>query len=124
MEIYVAAKYQDRDRVRELYYELSYLGHEITVDWTNQDKYPNDAPAEKLKGFAEDDVRGVKEAKLLIALMTIKYEYKGLWVELGIALGKGIPVWVIGDAGDSCLFMNHPLVRKFNCISEVLKELT
>ena len=120
MEIYVAAKYQDRDRVRELYYELSYLGHEITVDWTNH----NDVSPEKLTEYAVEDVGGVKEAKLLIALMTIKYEYKGLWVEMGIALGKGIPVWVIGDAGDSCLFMNHPLVRKFNCISEVLKELT
>ncbi len=120
MEIYVAAKYQDRDRVRELYYELSYLGHEITVDWTNH----NDVSPEKLTEYAVEDVGGVKRAKLFIALMTIKYEYKGLWVELGIALGRGIPVWVIGDDGDSCLFMNHPLVRKFNCISEVLKELT
>ena len=79
--------------------------------------------AEKLKGFAQDDVWGVREADLFIALMTIRYEYKGLWVEFGIALGKGIPVWVIGSAGDSCIFMNHPLVRRFNSISEVLKEL-
>ncbi|KKL72732.1 hypothetical protein LCGC14_2081950, partial [marine sediment metagenome] len=49
--------------------------------------------------------------------------YKGLWVEMGIALGEGIPVWVIGTAGDSCIFMNHPLVRKFVDINAMFEEL-
>lgn len=119
MKIYVAGKYQDRDRVRVVYQILREHGHEITLDWTNHNIYPNDAVAEKLSGFAQDDVSGVLSADLFIGLMTIPYEYKGLWVEMGIALGKGIPVYIIGNAGDSCIFTNHPLVKKFTEIFEV-----
>ena len=55
MKIYVAGKYQDRDRVRSIYQLLRENGHEITIDWTNHDICPNDAVSEKLKVFAEDD---------------------------------------------------------------------
>lgn len=113
MKIYVAGKYSDRDRVRYIHQNLKEMGHEITVDWTNHDIYPNDATAERLSQFAQDDVRGVKEADLYIGLMTIPFEYKGAWVEMGLALGKGIPIYIIGNAGDSCIFMHHPLVWKF-----------
>ena len=123
MKIYVAGKYQDRVRVKSIHQEIRRIGHEITLDWTNHNIYPNDAVAGKLKGFAKDDVWGVKEADLFIGLMTEKYEYKGLWVEMGVALGKGIPVWIIGSAGDSCIFMNHPLVTRFSGIPILMAEL-
>jgi len=123
MKIYVAGKYQDRDRVRFIHQLLREQGHEITIDWTNHDIYPNDAIAEKLSQFAQDDVWGVLNADIFIGLMTLPFEYKGLWVEMGIALGKGIPVYVIGDAGSNCIFHNHPLVKKFADIQECCNSL-
>ena len=45
MKIYVAGKYQDRARVKLLHASLRELGHEITLDWTNCEVYPNDAIA-------------------------------------------------------------------------------
>ena len=123
MNIYVAGKYQDRDRVRYIHQLLREQGHEITIDWTNHDIYPNDAVAEKLAGFAKDDVWGVKEADVFIGLMTLDYTYKGLWVEMGIALCKGIPVKIIGTAGDNCIFINHPLVEKYVDIQSAVGSL-
>ncbi len=118
MKIYVAGKYQDRDMVCFIYRILRKKEHEITLDWANHDIYPDDAVAEKLGQFAQDDVRGVLEADLFIGLMTIPYEYKGLWVEMGIALGKDIPVYIIGKAGDSCIFVNHPLGTRLRDIQD------
>ena len=123
MKIYVAGKYQEREQVRGIYRELRDKGHKITVDWTDHDIYPHDAVAERLSDFAEEDVRGVKEADLFIGLMTNDHVYKGLWVEMGVALGEGMPVWIIGMAGDTCIFMNHPRVRKFSEVREVLEAL-
>ncbi len=124
MKIYVAGKYEDKDRVRFIHQLLIQMGHEITLDWTNHEIYPNDAIAERLLEFASDDIKGVKEADLYIGLMTIPYQYKGLYVEMGVALGKGIPVYIIGSAGDSCIFINHPLVKKFQDIQDCCKVIS
>ena len=122
MKIYVAGKWEDRDQVRLVHQELRRLGHEITVDWTDHD-YPTDDIESILESYTLDDIWGVKEADLFIALMTVNYLYKGAWVEMGVALGKGIPVLVIGKAGDSCIFMNHPLVRKLDSFSDLEEAL-
>ena len=123
MRIYVAGKYCERFFVKEIYKLLEERGHEITVDWTNHNVYPNDSSPDILATFADDDLRGVLEADLFIGDVLNQHEYKGLWVEMGIALGKGIPVWLIGENGDACIFSNHHTVRKFKGISEMLKAL-
>ena len=114
MKIYVAGKYAERDKVKIVYGELESLGHTITVDWTNHDIYPNDAVAEKLGLFASDDVHGVLGADIFVACMLNDHAYKGLWVEMGVALGANKPVLIVGSAGDSCIFANHSNVKKFS----------
>lgn len=123
MKIYVAGKYCERYFVREIYKLLIDKGHEITVDWTNHDVYPNNSPVDILGTFADDDLRGVLEADLFIGDVLNKHEYKGLWVEMGIALAKGIPVWLVGEYGNECIFANHHTVRKFKSVSEMLEAL-
>ena len=63
MRIYVAGKYEDRLIIRSIHKTLIKMGHEITVDWTNHDIYPNDAAALKQSQFAQDDVIGVLDAE-------------------------------------------------------------
>jgi len=123
MKIYVAGKYSERDNIRLVFKALEKLGHTITLDWTNHDIYPNDAVAERLGEFANDDVEGVRNADCLIACLLNHHEYKGLWVEMGIALGYNKPVYIVGEAGDSCIFTNHKLVKKFNNFQKLYKEL-
>lgn len=123
MRIYVAGKYQEREFVRTIYDKLKLMGHSITVDWTNHDVLPEDDIKELLGKFAEEDIAGVTEADLLIAVLVNQHEYKGLWVEMGVALGLEKPVYILGSEGDSCIFANHPLVRKFNKLNELLVAL-
>lgn len=40
-------------------------------------------------------------------------------MEIGEALAMAIPVLGVGNQGDSCIFMNHPLVTKFTTLSEL-----
>ena len=123
MKVYVASKYQERETIRELYDILRSHGHEITVDWTNHDVFPDDAEEEKLGEFACDDVRGVQECDSMIIYMVNEHQYKGAWVEMGVALALNKPVFVLGNAGDSCIFMNHSLVRKYICFVKLLEYL-
>jgi nucleoside 2-deoxyribosyltransferase len=119
MKFYVAGKYGEREHIRLVFKELQKMGHEITVDWTNHDVYPNDAIAEKLGQFAEDDCDGVRNCDALIACLLNSHEYKGLWCEMGGALILGKPVYIVGEAGDSCIFTNHRLVTKFKSFPEL-----
>lgn len=118
MKFYVAGKYQERDYVRLVFRELEKLGHNITLDWTNHDIYPNDAIALKLGQFAADDVEGVRQADAFIGCLLNDHKYKGLWVEMGVALALGKPCYLVGSAGDSCIFSNHRLVKKFSSFPE------
>lgn len=119
MKFYVAGKYQERDCVRLVFKELEALGHIITVDWTNHDIYPNDAVEQKLGLFAHDDIEGVREADAFIGCLLNDHVYKGLWCEMGAALALGKPVYLVGSAGDSCIFANHKLVKKFKTFQEL-----
>ena len=59
-----------------------------------------------------------RECDAIICVLETPYIYKGLWVEMGVALALDKPVYVVGNAGDSCIFMNHPLVKKLGTWEE------
>ncbi len=117
--IYVAGKWQERERIRGIHRALRGLGHKITVDWTGHEEDDTEFPS----GYAVEDVRGVQNADLFIGLFANKHEYKGALVEMGVALGLNIPVYIIGHAIDSCVFSAHPLVHTFDSLDELLNEL-
>lgn len=118
MRFYVAGKWEDRYNVRLVQTILINHGHEITCDWTPHGEDDLGYPS----GYAIEDINGVVSADMYIGLFRDKYDYKGALVEMGVALGCGIPVYIAGDAIDSCLFVYHPLVKKFDTIEELLKE--
>ena len=117
MKFYVCGKYSERKQIRIIMDELEKMGHEITCDWTPH------TDMNKAEGYAIDDIWGVVDADAVIAIMLNKNDYKGLWVEVGAALGNIIPVYIVGNAGDSCIFVHHPLVKKFPTLFDLYAYL-
>lgn len=107
MKFYVAGKYSEREQIRLIMSELEKMGHKITEDWTKH------TDMNKANIYAQADIGGVTKSEVIIAIMLNTNDYKGLWVEVGCGLGQDKRVYIVGNAGDSCIFVHHPLVRKF-----------
>lgn len=102
MNIYVATKWENMGRARETMALLTRQGHHITYDWTRCEQF---SPEQALR-----DVQGVLDADALVFLADEGFQYKGAYVEFGIAVARGIPIYVDGPAIDTCLFVRLPQV--------------
>ena len=126
MRVYVASKYEERTRrVPEVYAALLEDGHVITHDWTGESD--ENIPPREVDAYhaacAADDIDGVMRADALVLLPHDRG--KGLYVELGIAFARKIPVicWKYdGDLPD-CIFFMHPDVIVVDSLEEVVETL-
>ena len=112
MRIYVASKFEEAPRVRSVMTSLRLAGHTITFDWTHGEQLS----AEQ----ANLDVQGVLDAEALVFIAEIPLRYCGALVEFGLALGRGIPIYVMGHCIDQCIFMQLPQVHRG--IEDLLKH--
>ncbi len=105
MRIYVASKFEEQERVREVMGQLVAAGHVITYDWTTNEQI---SPEQ-----ARKDVMGVFSADALVLIAEKDLNYCGALVEFGMALTREIPIYVLGSAlDDRCIFMRLPnLIR-------------
>lgn len=93
MKFYVAGKFLDYVRVRKMVDFLVTYGHKPTYDWTRTDEFdasgepintdPHALTEEKLRWYADNDVRGVQEAEFMVILAD--GELCGAWIEMGVA---------------------------------------
>lgn len=123
--IYVAAKFEEKERVRDAYALLRTAGHEITCDWTKEDD--TGKTGDELDRYhaecAERDLEGVAEAD---ALVIFPHENgKGLYVELGVALAAAIPIICVSEDGTlpNCVFLKVEDVRHVRTIDEAIRVL-
>lgn len=119
MKIYVAGKWEEREEVRKLQQQLRHLGHQITVDWTWHERDDPGFPTQ----YAVDDIKGVIACNAYVGIFKNGLSYKGALVEMGVALACGKMVFIIGHAIDSCLFVSHPSVQKFETELEFISFL-
>jgi hypothetical protein len=117
MKVYVGAKYCEKGAAKRLMKVLKAQGHKVTVDWTQHTKVDK----ESLALYATEDVKGVQRCNAAIFIMERPHKYKGCFVEMGVALGKGHKVIIIGHAGDSCVFVDHPKVMVIKNMEEFLR---
>lgn len=109
MDIYVAGKTDDWERVRQVQQMCERLGHNITYDWTKtvEEVGPDEgltASEEFRCECAEYDRQGTRASDLLIMLC-----YPGLCgtlIECGMAIGLGIPVLVLGEPERNSVFFS------------------
>lgn len=105
MQLYVAGKFEDTERVRDVQDELVAVGHTISFDWTRDEDGFTSVQATR-------DMMGVMTADALVFVAEEPLAYKGAYVEFGIALARGIPIYVLGNGIDDCLFMTLPQVHR------------
>ena len=103
MRLYVAAKWEDRPNARRWMDMLERAGHTITYDWTHAEQMSREQ--------AEKDRDGVLSADAVVVVAERDLRYCGTVCEMGMALAKGIPVYLTGHALDKCIFVKLPLVR-------------
>jgi len=119
MKIYVAAKWEDRPRVQQIYQVLRELGHTITYDWTACDQFSIDQ--------AIHDRQGVMDAEGFVFIAEKDYPFKGAYVEFGMACARNIPCYILGTPDgttiDKCIFVQLPNVQVFTSIERLLAAL-
>jgi hypothetical protein len=125
MKIYVAGKFEDYRRVREIQELARKHGHTITFDWTvvaAMVENTGQRPTEDLeRENAGKDLWGVKTAHLLIALH--HPEALGTLIEVGIAFGTGKQIWLVGPWGHS-VFWADPNVMKVEAQADWQAQLS
>lgn len=108
MRIYVAAKWEEKEKARQVMDMLEAAGHTITYDWTQCSVCDREQ--------AERDRDGVLTADAFVGIFERDLAYCGALVELGMALGRGIPCFLIGNAIDvergKCIFTQLPNIRR------------
>lgn len=115
MKIFVAGKFEEKERVRRAMTFLKSKGHEITCDWTQAtlEGLTDIELRAHYRKHARIDMQGVEEAELFVLLL---HEHgKGLWTELGMALMKHIPVIVSQPNPEvDAIYLYMPQVTIFN----------
>jgi len=121
MKFFVSGKVGVEGDVRAAMKALKDAGHEITFDWTKIDQLrPYDENAEASREAALKESRGVENSDVLIILA--HDQGVGMYVELGIAIGSGIPVRVVTNVESRTMFFHHPLVKKVDSLDQILNE--
>jgi nucleoside 2-deoxyribosyltransferase len=123
MKFFVSGKVGDDNITKTVMKALKNAGHEITFDWTTIEHLrPYDENATACRDAAVSESRGVKNADVLVIIAHNKGI--GMYVELGIAIGLGIPIRVVTKVESQTMFFHHPLVKKVSDIDEVIKEFS
>lgn len=122
IKVYVAGKWEDRERVREVMRILKEDNFEITCDWTTHE-YPPVGEEYKLAFYAIQDIEGVLKAEALLIMAEKEYNYRGALVEMGVALGKRIPIYVVGHGLDGCIFLEMPQVWRCDTLDKAILYL-
>jgi hypothetical protein len=129
MNIYVAGKFQEYERVRTFIDSTLALGHTISFDWTRTSEFDDyghpittdsNLPIEVQQVHAVNDVNGVKNAEMIIVLG--HENLTGAMIELGIAIQENKPAWIV-DQKRWTIFYSLPNIKHCSHESEALRML-
>jgi len=88
MKFYVASSIRNIDQVRYVSEKLKDKGYIHTYDWTQNERA---STFKELEEISQNEKNAVMEADFIIVLLPAG---KGSHIELGIALGKGIKIYL------------------------------
>lgn len=123
MRVYLAAKFEHRERLRPVRDQIWALGHEVVSTWLDEvAKLPGMTEDEFRKKLALKDLTEIRLADLFILCTTPPSERAGKEVEFGAALQQFHHklVWIVGPARN----VFHQLAdRRFDDWKECLRCL-
>lgn len=117
--VYIAGPWEHRSRMPALAKLFEEADWTITHRWWESD--PSGAYNDNIdrhRTCAEDDLRGVLSADVLIVLNSTYSEGKA--VEQGIALISGIPICVIGDGANNIFHALPQFTKVGNAVEALL----
>jgi len=140
MKFYIGSGFNYIEKVRKIAQRLYELGHTVTENWWDR-VYQSDEDEKvdtfDLKQVFEayswdeffshpevaqtflQDFEGVMNAHIFLYVSGDEpKKFNGATAEYGIAIGRGIPTYLIGELETSCLF--YPLV-KVSSVDEILE---
>ncbi|WP_394172547.1 nucleoside 2-deoxyribosyltransferase [Guptibacillus hwajinpoensis] len=91
MKFYVASGFQNKAKVQQFSEQLKKEGYTQTYDWT---KNVRASTEEELEVIGENELKAVRNADFLVVLLP---GGKGTHIEMGIALGLSIPVYLYSE---------------------------
>jgi len=115
MRIFVASSYLNKRKARQAMEWFRIRGHTITFDWTRPERGKT---AWYLRKKALADFNGVMDADLLVVIWPGRL---GTATEIGIALGKGIPVIIVGQPDVMSIYWYYPDVRIVPTLKDVFQ---
>ena len=133
MEFYVSGKVGAEDDVKTCIQHLLKAGHEITLDWTKIDACkPYDEDIVGNTKIANEMILGIEDADVFVLIphsggegcetyINVKWCI-GMYVELGIALGLGMPVCIITKDEFRSIFYCQPSVKILDSVDELIEE--
>ena len=119
MKLYIAAHSQtDANKVATL---LCDAGHTITATRLQEDfsRTANYTEAERTAIALKDAVE-VAASDGLVLLASPYRVPGGKFVEVGVAIGLGLPVYVLGHREN--MLMWHPLTQQYNSVEDLIKH--
>lgn len=121
MKFFVSGKVGNDNDAKSAMKALKDAGHQITFDWTTIEHLkPYDKNSFASRKAAIRETKGVKDADILVLIAHNKGV--GMYVELGIAIGIGIPIRVVTNVESRTMFFHHPLIKRVKNIEEIIKE--
>lgn len=135
MKIYVAGSSSERARASSFMDHARLFGHTVTFDWVRamratEDEFADLREWELPEGVRMDaalaDLGAVGISDLLVVLVPEFHNpSRGVWVELGYAIGRGIPVWVVGSCARvvNCSVFTEVAQRKFTSDEDAIEAL-
>jgi hypothetical protein len=125
INVYIASKIKHAALFRALRSEWGAVGINILhARWLDQAAFEDDASPEDFHIFWLVDEHDVKDSKVLVVYGEGQDELRGALVEAGIALGAGIPVFVVGDSPSFGSWVNHPHVVKAGTLENAKNMIT
>lgn len=123
MKIYVASAFQNQAEVHVVQELLRKAGHKITHDWTLRNASHLTPNTPEFFAFLEEcggeDFDGIIKADRLVVIA--HPSMSDTKVEIGIALGVGVPVYVLYPERAHSVF--YGLVHKVDSIVDLLTQL-
>lgn len=130
IDIYVAGKTDDWERVQRIQEALVNLGHGITYDWTQiveevgpEAGVDGTLDERKRRECADDDMVGVRNADLIIACMS--KGVCGTLIEIGMALVYDPPegIILVGEPERDSIFFALPNIHRVEDESQIVDLL-